>query len=157
MGAKRRHREAAWSRRQRRRSRAAGGACGGRAREGGDVGEDARWRVCTKSMGQVELRVAPRGGEVRLRDVAAGRGKRQKRVRSVRVRLWAGRCGEWGRHSGWDGRECERETGGMDLVLFYVSGTVAPAPPPPRGSPGTHRESPGRVGLIWGELPRVGT
>ena len=42
--------------------------------------EDARWRVCTQSMGQVELRVAPRGGEVRLRDVAEGRGKWQKRA-----------------------------------------------------------------------------
>ena len=51
-----------------------------RAREGGDGEEDARWRVCTQSMGQVELRVAPRGGEVRLRDVKERCGKRQKRA-----------------------------------------------------------------------------
>ena len=29
--------------------------------------------MCTTSMGQVELWVAPRGGEVRLRDVEEGR------------------------------------------------------------------------------------
>ena len=51
-----------------------------RAREAGVGEEGGQWRVCTKSLGQVELRVAPRGEEVRLRDVKDEWVKRQRRV-----------------------------------------------------------------------------
>ena len=67
----------------------------------------------TQSMGQVEVRVAPRGGEVRLRDVKEGCGKRQKRAGVAGQGSVEGGAGTAGGLD--ESVNGARETGGMEM------------------------------------------